>query len=120
MIGDRVTGDAEVARLYGFSPESMATGICVALMLRQVHIADRPRIVRAIRTAILEGGLYQERYRVTPDGIRFHSVLSVGRCFGLPDGPPVLWAGFICEVSAPDRFAPARTSSADNVLEFRR
>lgn len=120
MVANSVTGDAEVARLFGFSPVLLATGLSIEPMIAQIHLNDRARVARSIHAAIVDGTLYQERYRVTADGTSYYWVFSVGRCFGYTDGLPTLWTGFVCAVAAPDEILSERTGAVSNVVKFRR
>ena len=118
MVANRVTSDAEVARLFGFSTEAMAIGVPIEQLIAQIHRNDRARVARAIHAAILNGNLYRERYRVTADGIIYHWVFSAGRCFGHTDGLPTLWTGFVCEVAEPCGVAE-EAGAESNVVKFR-
>ena len=50
---------------------------------------------RAIHTAIVQGGFYQETYRVLQPDTDALMVLASGRCFRDETGTPACWAGMI-------------------------
>lgn len=120
MVSNRVSSDAEVARLFGIDAELMAEGLPVERLIAQIHLKDRARVAKSIHEAILDGSLYQERYRVMTENGGFHWVFSVGRCFGYTDGLPILWTGFVCEVAAPDGMPEDKIAAADNVVKFKK
>ncbi len=111
LAENHVFGDDNFARFFAFEVKELRQGMPIEVFLERVHIDDRPRIAKAIHTAIVQGGLYQETYRIVrPDGDVL-MVLASGRCFKDETGTPAGWAGMI----VPD---PLDRLVHENALEF--
>lgn len=106
-----VFGDDSFAAFFGFDIPALRQGLPIEAILERIHVDDRPRIAQAIHTAILQGGLYQEAYRIVrPEGDAL-TVLASGRCFRDETGTPACWAGMIVA-------DPLEQLEHQNVLEF--
>ncbi|MUZ62606.1 PAS domain-containing protein [Agrobacterium vitis] len=90
-----VFGDDNFATFFGFDIPTLRQGLPIEAILERIDVDDRPRIAQAIHTAIVQGGLYQETYRILqPEGDAL-TVLASGRCFRDEAGTPACWAGMI-------------------------
>ncbi|WP_197433294.1 PAS domain-containing protein [Agrobacterium vitis] len=90
-----VFGDDNFAAFFGFDIPALRQGLPIEAILERIHVDDRPRIAQAIHTAIVQGGLYQEAYRILQPESAALLVLASGRCFKDETGMPGCWAGMI-------------------------
>lgn len=90
-----VFGDDNVARFFTMEVQRLRQGLPIEAILDRIHVDDRPRIAQAIHTAIVQGGFYQETYRVLQPDTDALMVLASGRCFRDETGTPACWAGMI-------------------------
>lgn len=90
-----VFGDDNFATFFGLDGLALRQGLPIEAILERIHVEDRARIAHAIHTAILQGGLYQEEYRITRAERGTLTVLASGRCFRDETDTPGRWAGMI-------------------------
>ena len=83
--GDRLTGDAGLARLFGQAPAAMAAGLSHAALLQVVDPADRDWVQQRVLRAIETGEHYEVEHRVLQDSGELRWVVARGRC--RRDGP---------------------------------
>lgn len=106
-----VFGDDNFAGFFEFDVFALRQGLPIETILERIRPNDRSRIARAIHTAILQGGLYQETYRIIrPDGGAL-TVMASGRCFRDETGTPACWAGMVVA-------DPLEQLEQQNPLEF--
>jgi PAS domain S-box-containing protein len=99
IVTNRVTADANLARLFDLSPEDAAGGP-IERYMDAVHVEDRPRVANAIAAA-LQGpnDRYVTEYRVVrKDGTQLW-VTARGRVQRDADGRPKNFPGVVINVS---------------------
>jgi len=119
IVADRVSGDPEMARLFFLDPQQLSNGVAVELLINRMHSDDRERVAKSLHTAILNGSLYRELYRVEGADGEYFYVLCLARCFGYENGLPTVCSGFVCEMNTLDATPKVTHSAADNVIQFR-
>src|SRR5690606_34235302 len=71
IAADRVTGDANLARLFRVPSEDLAAGRPgSAALFAAVHPDDREQVTERMRSALTTGGEYETELRVVGDGGR--------------------------------------------------
>jgi hypothetical protein len=98
MVANSFCGDAEVARLFAMGPAELSAGVTIERIIGCLHVDDRERIAQALHSAILDGNLCRELYRVDIGQGQYRQVLGVLRCFGYSDGLPTICSGFVYEM----------------------
>ncbi|MET0747773.1 MAG: PAS domain-containing protein [Rhizobium sp.] len=120
MVANRVCGDAEMARLVNVDVDELRAGVPVELIIGRMHVDDRERIAKALHSAIVNGTLYREVYRVALADGEYCYVLCVARCFAYEDGLPTSCAGFVCEAESIEGSPKLRPQDDGNVIQFRK
>ncbi|MDR6788212.1 signal transduction histidine kinase [Sphingomonas sp. BE138] len=79
LATDRVTCDADFARLYGVDADKARAGAPIAEFFAGIAPADLPRVRAAIAHSIATGAPFDEEYRVTGLGGRWRWLAAQGR-----------------------------------------
>lgn len=118
LVADKISGDAEMARLFLLDPLDLSTGLPVQALIGRMHADDRVRVAKSLHTAIVEGTLYRELCRVEGKDGRYFQVLCLARCFGYENGLPSICSGFVCEMTSVQDLT--QYPAGGNVLPFKR
>lgn len=98
LVNERITADANLARLLGVSPEDAAGGRREAY-LQAIHTEDQGRVTDAINRAVAGEDYYNVEYRVVlPDG-SYRWVESRGRVEQDADGRAVSLPGVVVDIT---------------------
>ena len=106
-----VHADDIVAHFFGFDTLEAHTGLPIEAYMERMHMDDRPRIAKAIHTAIVSGLPYHEEYRIVQVDGTERWVLAVGHCFRNRDGVPSDYAGMMFDVTS------QKTTATDGLLD---
>jgi signal transduction histidine kinase len=79
IVNDRVTSDADFARLYGVDPELASIGAPLSSFFAGIHPDDRERVRAAIEQTIATGELFAAEYRVIGRDRRVRWLAAQGR-----------------------------------------
>ena len=74
---DRVTSDAEFARLFGVDPEIAEKGAPISEFMRTMHPDDLDRVRENIERTLATGGKFSDEYRLVLDDGSVHWVLAL-------------------------------------------
>ncbi|MEI5685533.1 ATP-binding protein [Sphingomonas kyungheensis] len=100
VVADRVTADADFARLYGVDPEEAQQGAALARFFTRMHPDDAPRVQAEIAEALASGEPFESEYRLQqPDG-RARWVAARGRVSYDEAGRAVRFPGISFDIDA--------------------
>lgn len=119
LVADSFRGDAEVARVFAMDEADLKTGITIERLLSSLHPVDRERVAKSLHTAIVEGSLCRETFRIHLFKDRYRDVLGVLRCFGEKDDLPTSCTGFVCEVNYTEALASPASQDHSNIVPFK-
>jgi PAS domain S-box-containing protein len=112
---DRVIADRNLARMFGFSPATAATG-CLEDHLAAMHPEDRPRVRTAIEMAVGPGdGRLEVDYRVMQADGSIRWVAARAQALRNAEGRAVQMPGVLMDVSARKRADDAVRESAQRL-----
>ena len=100
IAADRVTGDANLARLFRVPSEDLAAGRPgSAALFAAVHPDDREQVTERMRSALTTGGEYETELRVVGDGGRVTWLSSRAMVRRGPDGAPESVHGLVFDIT---------------------
>jgi PAS domain-containing protein len=119
VVNDRFCADAEVARLFALSPNSLASGLPIERLLDCLHTDDRRRAARSLHTTITSGRLCRDTYRVRIRRNSYREIVAVARCFGYSEGLPTTCSGLLCDIEDCRAATSPVAHCPDNVVPFK-
>lgn len=102
---DRVTADAQFARLYGVDPAVAVAGAPIAEFFHGIHPADLDRVMTAVNATLRTGAPFDEEYRVIGEGGRARWLVAKGRVERSADGSPLRFPGVSFDIDDRKRAA---------------
>ncbi|MFD2932972.1 PAS domain-containing sensor histidine kinase [Spirosoma flavum] len=95
---DKVYGDLNLLRLFGFHNHPITTGLPLSDFTDSIHPDDRPRVIHLIDEAIHSGHIYEAEYRITLNG-QNRWVLARGRVTHDDQHQPLTLSGVLIDVT---------------------
>lgn len=105
VVEDRVTADAQFARLYGVDPAVAAAGAPIGAFFHGIHPDDRDRVAAAVDATLRTGAAFNEEYRVVGEGGRARWLVARGRVERAADGTPLRFPGVSFDIDDRKRAA---------------
>jgi len=96
---DRVIADARFAKLYGVPREKAAVGAPIADFFNAIHPDDLSYVEKAIATALKDGSLFSQEYRLVQAKGAHRWVIAEGRPTLAPDGTPLRFPGISFDIT---------------------
>ena len=97
---DRVTADANFARLYGVDPALAKAGAPIATFFAGIHPDDVSRVNREVEDAVRSGTVFESEYRLIGQKGRSYWVMAQGQCQYGADGVPTNFPGISFDIDA--------------------
>jgi signal transduction histidine kinase len=98
VVEDRVTADAQFARLYGVDPAVAAAGAPIDEFFHGIHPDDLDRVAAAIDATLRSGAPFDQEYRVIGEGHRARWLVAKGRVERAADGTPLRFPGISFDI----------------------
>lgn len=99
IAGDRVTGDANLAKNFGVSAASAKKGLPLQVFIDSIHEDDRERVSAAIERAVKNGTPYEEEYRTYARDKKISWVIARGMVERDDSDTPVSLAGILFDIT---------------------
>lgn len=103
IIENKVTGDRNLAAIFGFEPEEVAGGISLETFTAAIHPDDRERITRHLHAILSKKTLFDDDYRTFGSDGTIHWVIARGRLELDEANNPVRFPGVVVDISARKR-----------------
>lgn len=115
--GQKITGDKNLAYLFGIDTESTRKGLPLEEFVAAIHEDDRTRIAGLIEQAVNSHSLFEEEYRTRATDGTIHWVFARGRVEVNEHGDPVSFPGVVVDIT--DRkHAESQMKESENRLRF--
>ena len=95
---NRVFADANLARLFGVTPEVAAGGM-LDVFIEAIHPEDRPEVIAEIKRTIEQCGKFASDYRVLAGDGEYHWIEARGKIIPDAAGRPALFPGVIVDIT---------------------
>jgi PAS domain S-box-containing protein len=103
VVENRITGDKNLADMFGFEPAEIAGGITLETFTSAIHPDDRERVTEHIRKTVSKKGLFDDEYRTFGSDGTIHWVIARGRMEVDDEGKAVHFPGVVVDITARQR-----------------
>ena len=103
VVNNIVTGDKNLAEMFGLEPAEIAEGVTLETFTAAIHPDDRQRIVDHIQQTVTRKGLFDDEYRTFGSDGTIHWVIARGRMEEDEEGNPVHFPGVVVDITARKR-----------------
>lgn len=121
-----VAADHNLAKMFGVDDKVAAAGMPLQVFTDSIYEVDRPRVEKAIRKVLKEGGKFDQEYRTLGADGALHWVIARGEIITDEDGTPVRFPGVIVDISERKQaelnlefFSEASKAFAKTTLDYR-
>lgn len=90
---NRVYGDDVIAFIFGIPPRELAEGAPIERLILRIDDGDRPRVAKAIHTAIVTGEPYDSEYHIVHLSGQMLRISANGCCLRDATGTPSIYTG---------------------------
>ncbi len=92
---NRLYGDDVIAFIFGVSPAELAEGAPIERIIMRIAEEDRPRVAKAIHTAIVTGERYESEYQTIHLSGQTLRISANGCCLRDATGTPSIYTGTV-------------------------
>lgn len=98
-----VTGDKNLAEMFGLEPAEIAEGVTLETFTAAIHPDDRERIIVHIQNTVNRKGLFDDEYRTFGSDGTIHWLIARGRMEVDTQGNAIHFPGVVVDITARKR-----------------